>query len=89
LLLAIAGMMGRVEEVLWLASPSPSFVFELFSYLLYNKPDAQTLLISMIVSATSWALLGVLLWALGSRRLRARLQEEAALRDGGGEAVGA
>jgi hypothetical protein len=76
LLLAMAGMMARVNEVMWLASPSPAFVFQLFDSLLLGRPEAQTQLVAMIVSATLWALLGVTFWALGSRALRRRLLAE-------------
>jgi ABC-type transport system involved in multi-copper enzyme maturation permease subunit len=76
LVLAMAGMLARVHEVMWLAAPSPAFVFQLFDSLLASVPGAQTQLFAMIVSATSWALLGVLFWGLGSRALRRRLLAE-------------
>lgn len=76
LILAMAGLMARVDEVMWLASPSPAFVFQLFDSLLSGRPEAETQLFSMIASATGWALLGVVFWALGTRALRRRLLQE-------------
>jgi hypothetical protein len=76
LLLAIAGMTGRLDEVLWLAAPAPSFTFQLIDALIDKDPNAQSLLVAMIASASGWALLGVLFWGMGSRALRARLIAE-------------
>jgi hypothetical protein len=76
LILAMAGMMGRVDDVLWLASPAPSSVFQLFDSLFAARPNAQTLLFSVIVSATAWALSGVVFWGIGSRSLRQRVAME-------------
>lgn len=76
LLLAMAGMMARMDEVMWLAAPSPSFVFQLFDSVLLARPEAQTQLFATIASASGWALLGALFWGLGSRTLRRRLAAE-------------
>lgn len=77
LVLAMAGMMGRVDEVLWLAAPAPSFVFQLIDSLLSARSHSQVLLFAMILSATLWALVGVILWGVGSRLLKKRLTSEA------------
>jgi hypothetical protein len=76
LLLAMGGLMGRLDEILWLAAPAPSFTFELMDALIASRHNAKTLLVAMIVSATGWALLGVVFWGFGSRTLRRRIEAE-------------
>ncbi len=73
IMMAIGGAMAdRTEDALWLAAPSPTFVFVVLDRLLSHSPKADTGLLTsaLAICACVYSLLGMLLWAAGNRRLR-------------------
>jgi hypothetical protein len=80
--MAIAGIFETNELALLVAAPSPLYVFHLRKVISSGSTDAEVALLAGSVAAASWALIGLGLLVLASTRVRKRLAEERALREG-------
>jgi hypothetical protein len=80
--MAIAGIFETNEIALLVAAPSPLYAFHLRKVIMSGSPDAAVAVMAGSVAAASWALIGLGLVVLAGARVRKRLAEERALREG-------
>lgn len=92
LALAIAGVFeARLDEILFIAAPSPAYAFAMIDVLDRTSPNSTMILTAGKICMAVWALAGVILYLFGARRIHriiaertlARAEFEARLDDDG------